>query len=314
MESNGQWIGRMYQVDAKTGKYKQTEVSQASLASYKSALDDKIAKGEKAGATEQDKKEAQEAKTRFEEVKKSLAGAKINVDLLFDSKIDQKRAALKEEIAKAATPEAKAQAEKILNDLDSRINTELNKFNSRAWSGRPDDEKKLVGNIARQYAHVEWSKQDPQVQTNKTGRFSYIEEGYDANGNTVDQGLTDEGKEKIVKLAPGQANRMHTHSRTVLMYKHADEVINLNRGVYDRLLEDIGNSAKYIDLQQKEEDVNGQLNDFIAKATSNIPALTDAEKEMSRKMVKDAIYRSLPKEKQEEIKRSGRPPDTRGYL
>lgn len=255
MENNGQWIGRMYKVDAKTGKYSTQSVSQQDILGHQKNLEDKIAAGVKAGATQQDKDDAKAAAEKLARMKESLKGAKIDVDLLFNPNADK-----------------------------AKIDAEVAKLNSRAWSQRTDDEKKLMGDMARANAHVEWSKQDPQRQTIGTGRFSYIREEYNEKGETIDGGLTDEGKEKIIMLSPTNANRMHAHSKTVLMYKHSSEVAQLNSGAYDKMLEDIGGSAKAIDPAD-----NIALEKFIKAATSNVPGLTPEELAGAKAMVKEAI-------------------------
>lgn len=106
----------------------------------------------------------------------------------------------------------------------------------KAWKDRTDEEKEASAKWARQIANVEWTKQEPQMQTRLTGRFSFIHEGYEPKtGKTIDEGLTEDAPRKIATLSARNADRFHTHSMATLMLNHAEEMKEINPGFYDAL-------------------------------------------------------------------------------
>lgn len=155
------------------------------------------------------------------------------------------------------------------------------KLDGKSWLDRNNKEKEVTADIARRNAHIEWSKQDPQVAIRSTGRFSYINEGYGMNGETIDLGpLTEEGKEKIMQLEPSQANRMHTHSKAALVFRHADEVKEYNKPLYDNLMKDL--------LAKTEGKEGDELKKYIEQTTAHIAKLSESEMKNAMEMIQKA--------------------------
>ncbi len=152
---------------------------------------------------------------------------------------------------------------------------------TKSWNEMTNEEQKAAADKARSIAHVEWSKQDPQKQINTTGRFSYIIEGYGKNGETIDMGLTEEGKEKIAALEPAQSNRMHSHSKATLLYRHGKELKDINPALYKELLK----KMKEVSKEMSDED----LKKYIKRNTTNIPELSENEMKNAVAMIRGEV-------------------------
>jgi len=158
------------------------------------------------------------------------------------------------------------------------------------WIGRPFYVDPATGQYkmtdksedAERAANKEWAKQDPQKQALGTGRFSYIIEGYNEKGETVDMGLSEGGKGKIALLQPNQANRIHAHSKATLMFRHAADFKRLNAGSYENVLTDIKNAAGGKDAPEE------QILNYVKNATANIPRLSTDQLKQAVEMIKGA--------------------------
>jgi hypothetical protein len=265
MESNGQCIGRMFSVDAETGRYEMPSVGQDHVKKYKKHLQEET---EMAGTDEEKKK----AEDKMKEFEKSMAGVGVDLNVMLDPKADPQR-----------------------------IKAMLEKLNSRRWNDKSASEKALVGVAGRANAHTEWSKQDPQGIARTTGRFSYINEGYDKiTGATIDMGLTESGKAKLALIQTNQASRMHSHSKATLMFRHANEFKQINAGAYNKVLEDMKDSVQGM--------TPDQIRAYVERASSNIPKLSEEEIEKSVNMLR-GTEKATSTEKSAEAKKESTNPE-----
>ena len=167
---------------------------------------------------------------------------------------------------------------------------------TKSWKDMDPGERKVAADASRYAAHVEWSKQDPQKQINTTGRFTYVVEKYDPDGNTVVTELTEAGKEKIAVLEPGQFNRMHTHSRATLFYRFGNDVKKLNAGLYGEFEKRIKEGTA--EIYQNE----AELEKYITNATSHIPKLNVDEMKNAKTMIRE-INEAPPKTGKKGVRR-----------
>jgi len=179
----------------------------------------------------------------------------------------------------------------------------------KSWSTMNREERKAVGDAARGAAFYEWRKQDPQKQANTTGRFSYIHENYEADpDNPQDGGLTKAGEDRIVALEATQSNRIHAHSRAILIFNHGDRVKELNRGVYNNLTKLYKEAVTGMD--------NDQIRDYLDRQTDGLPALpNDPNREAAYEMLKglrDEAQRDATKKAEEETEKEAEKARKRG--
>lgn len=133
------------------------------------------------------------------------------------------------------------------------ITAPTKEISQKSWDERTEEEKEVSMVQAEKNAHIEWSKGDPQEQVRKLGRFSIIDESYGPNGETLDNGLSEAGREKIAIISPGHANRLNTHTFNNLVFNHFEEVKELNPALYEKLGEMLKDQTKGLTPDQAQE-------------------------------------------------------------
>lgn len=149
-------------------------------------------------------------------------------------------------------------------------------------------EKEVVGDVSRRYPQSEWAKQDPQRQMLGTGRFSYIKEGYDKHGNTIDMGITVNGKVKVASLEGEQSGRFHAQSQPVLLYRHMKTIME-NPTLYKRLAKKIADNVRGL--------TDEQIKAYVQKTSASIPPLSENELNEAILMLKKIRDDNPPEEK-----------------
>lgn len=142
-------------------------------------------------------------------------------------------------------------------------------ISQKPWEERSPEEKEASMVQAERLAHVEWSKGDPQEQVRKLGRFSIIDESYGPNGETLDNGLSEAGREKIASVLASHANRLNTHTFNNLVFNHFEEVRELNPALYDRLGDMLKEQTKGLTPEQTQEFI--ELRKMIVAKPSTPP-------------------------------------------
>ncbi len=120
----------------------------------------------------------------------------------------------------------------------------------KPWAERTAAEKEATQKIADKNTNIEWQKQDPQKQAIGLGRFSVIDESYDKDGNTIDNGIREVGKTRIAAISDSQAARINYHTVNNLLFNHHQEFAELNPAS----LEKIEGTMK----KQREEDIKSR--------------------------------------------------------